>query len=115
MSVTPDAAGYSPVSAPHTPVPPGNTPAIEAEHLWMTYMPQGRQGQSVTALADVTIDVQPGEFVSLLGPSGCGKSTLLRLIGNLLQPTSGSLLVKGKTPARARRDREYGMVFQAPA
>jgi len=63
----------------------------------------------------VTIDVAPGEFVSLLGPSGCGKSTLLRLIGDLLRPTSGTLLVKGKSAERARRDRDYGIVFQAPA
>ncbi|MDB5057494.1 MAG: transporter related protein, partial [Chloroflexi bacterium] len=77
----------------------------------MTFQAQGRQ---TVALADVNLDVVPGEFISLLGPSGCGKSTLLRLIGDLLQPTSGTLRVKGKTPERARRDREYGIVFQAP-
>lgn len=89
--------------------------AIRADHLWMTYAPQNRQGQGVTALADVSLDVQPGEFVSLLGPSGCGKSTLLRLIGDLLRPTKGDLWVKGKSAPQARQDRDYGMVFQAPA
>jgi NitT/TauT family transport system ATP-binding protein len=52
--------------------------------------------------------------VSLIGPSGCGKSTLLRLIGDLTQPTSGRIEVNGKPADRARVDRDYGMVFQAP-
>jgi NitT/TauT family transport system ATP-binding protein len=52
--------------------------------------------------------------VSLIGPSGCGKSTLLRVIGDLIQPTTGTVEVNGKPAGRARRDREYGMVFQAP-
>ena len=110
MSATSDLAGQQgPLAAAAAP------PAIAAEHLWMTYAPQGRQGQSVTALEDVTLDVCEGEFVSLLGPSGCGKSTLLRLVGDLLQPTRGRLLVKGKSAAQARRDRDYGIIFQAPA
>ena len=57
--------------------------------------------------------MQAGEFVSLIGPSGCGKSTLLRLIDDLASPSSGDLTVNGKTPAQARLDRDYGMVFQA--
>ncbi len=110
MSATSD------LSSPAVGQPPGSDVlAVQAERLWMTYAAQGRQGQSVTALADVTLDVHAGEFVSLLGPSGCGKSTLLRLIGDLLQPTQGRLLVKGKSAARARLDRDYGIVFQAPA
>ena len=89
--------------------------AIETENLSMAYPSTGRQGQPVLALSNVTLAVQPGEFISLLGPSGCGKSTLLRLIGDLLRPTGGHLLVKGKSAERARRDRDYGIVFQAPA
>ena len=69
----------------------------------------------VVAVDDVSLALASGEFVSLLGPSGCGKSTLLRLVGDLLQPTKGRLTVKGKSAARARRDREYGIVFQSPA
>ena len=42
----------------------------------------------VTALQGIELDVEPGEFVSLIGPSGCGKSTLLRIIGDLVEPTS---------------------------
>ena len=69
---------------------------------------------SVTALEAIDLDIRQGEFVSLIGPSGCGKSTLLRLIGDLTEPTSGEVRVNGKPAGRARRDRDYGMVFQAP-
>jgi NitT/TauT family transport system ATP-binding protein len=69
---------------------------------------------SVTALDTVDLDVRRGEFVSLIGPSGCGKSTLLRIIGDLIEPTSGRLVVNGKPPRRARLDRDYGIVFQDP-
>jgi len=68
----------------------------------------------VQALQNVDLDVRSGEFVSLIGPSGCGKSTLLRLIGDLLQPSAGTLSVNGKTPRQARLGREYGIVFQQP-
>lgn len=71
-----------------------------------------RKGADTVALRGIDIEVASGEFVSLLGPSGCGKSTLLRIIGDLLPPTSGQVVVNGKTPAEARRDRDYGMVFQ---
>lgn len=68
----------------------------------------------VTALHDVSLQIADGEFIALIGPSGCGKSTLMRLIGDLEQPTSGRVSVGGKTPEQARRDRDYGIVFQAP-
>src|SRR5688500_2136702 len=66
------------------------------------------------ARSDSHLDIHAGEFVSLIGPSGCGKSTLLRIIGDLTGPTAGTVQVNGKPAARARRDRDYGMVFQAP-
>ncbi|MBA3734221.1 MAG: ABC transporter ATP-binding protein [Actinobacteria bacterium] len=66
----------------------------------------------VTALQGIDLDVEPGEFVSLIGPSGCGKSTLLRIIGDLTKPTAGTVQVNGKPADRARRDHEYGIVFQ---
>ena len=69
--------------------------------------------EEVIALKDINLEIQPGEFVSLIGPSGCGKSTLLRLIADLGQPTGGTLTVNGKTAGEARRGREYGFVFQA--
>jgi NitT/TauT family transport system ATP-binding protein len=70
------------------------------------------KGGTVTALDDIALEVQPGEFVSLIGPSGCGKSTLLRLIADLDQPSSGELTVFGKTTKQARIDQEYGIAFQ---
>jgi NitT/TauT family transport system ATP-binding protein len=66
-----------------------------------------------TALQGIDLEIQQGEFVSLIGPSGCGKSTLLRCIGDLLEPTSGSIVVNGKSAHQARLDRDYGIVFQA--
>jgi NitT/TauT family transport system ATP-binding protein len=69
---------------------------------------------AVTALESVDLTIRQGEFVSLIGPSGCGKSTFLRIIGDLTSPTSGTLSINGKTAERARLDRDYGMVFQAP-
>ena len=70
--------------------------------------PQG----NVTALQDIDLELAAGEFVSLIGPSGCGKSTLLRVIGDLIQPTRGSSTVNGKSAAQARKDGDYGIVFQ---
>jgi NitT/TauT family transport system ATP-binding protein len=74
----------------------------------------GGAAQAVLALASVSLDIAPGEFVSLIGPSGCGKTTLLRLIGDLMQPTSGRIQVQGKPAYEARLRRDYGLVPQAP-
>lgn len=79
----------------------------------------GHGAREVTALRGVDLAVQPGEFVALMGPSGSGKSTLLHLAGGLALPTSGEVLVDGKSLAdlsaadRAvlRRD-VLGYVFQ---
>ena len=67
---------------------------------------------AVHALSDINLEVAAGEFVSLIGPSGCGKSTLLRLVAHLLEPTTGSVTVNGKSAAQARLDQDYGMAFQ---
>jgi NitT/TauT family transport system ATP-binding protein len=64
------------------------------------------------ALQDIELEIEQGEFISLIGPSGCGKSTLLRIIGDLIEPTRGSVTVNGKTARQARRDHDYGIVFQ---
>jgi NitT/TauT family transport system ATP-binding protein len=69
-------------------------------------------GGDVVALDGIDLDIQPGEFVSLIGPSGCGKSTLLRLIGDLTAVTGGDAIVNGKSAHQARLDRDYGIVFQ---
>ena len=68
----------------------------------------------VTALEDIALEIGKREFVSLIGPSGCGKSTLLRIVGDIVEPTTGSVEVNGKPARRARLDGDYGIVFQAP-
>ena len=67
---------------------------------------------NVTALENIELEVNPGEFVSLIGPSGCGKSTLLRVIGDLTPPNAGTVTVNGKPARQARNDGDYGIVFQ---
>jgi NitT/TauT family transport system ATP-binding protein len=69
------------------------------------------QGGTV-ALQDIDLEIEQGEFISLIGPSGCGKSTLLRVIGDLVEPSTGTVTVNGKPARQARRDHDYGIVFQ---
>jgi NitT/TauT family transport system ATP-binding protein len=64
----------------------------------------------VEAAKDVSIDVNPGEFVSIIGPSGCGKSTLLNAVAGFIKPTAGTVTVDGAAIERPGADR--GMVFQ---
>ena len=66
----------------------------------------------VTALSGIDLDVGTQELISLIGPSGCGKSTLLRIIGDLIDPSEGVVEVNGKPASQARRDHDYGIVFQ---
>lgn len=68
-------------------------------------------GNTVTAVDDVSLTVQPEEFVCIVGPSGCGKSTLLYLIAYLDQPSSGQILVEGEPVTKPNP--KVGMVFQA--
>lgn len=84
---------------------------IKLNNVSMIYRADGKE---VPALTGVSLDIEKGEFVSLLGPSGCGKTTLLRIVADLLEPTSGEVLVEGATPRAARLQRKYGMVFQSP-
>jgi len=72
------------------------------------------------ALSRITLDIKPGEYVSIAGPSGCGKSTLLSILGLLDTPTEGTYLLNGravdslKHSERARiRNREIGFIFQS--
>ncbi len=76
---------------------------------------QGR----VTALEDINLTAEHGSFISLLGPSGCGKTTLLRIMGGLLHPTTGEIMVGGRPlygPNGPSKEiiREVGFVFQDP-
>jgi NitT/TauT family transport system ATP-binding protein len=71
--------------------------------------------QRVEALRDVDLTASKGSFISLIGPSGCGKSTLLRVLGDLLTPSSGRVLINMKPPRDERLERKIGFVFQEPA
>ncbi len=90
--------------------------AIETVDLEMTY----RSGRvDVPAVQGVNLTVRHGEFIAIMGPSGCGKSTLLHLLGGLLQPTAGSILIDGTDISKlsdaertAVRRRKIGYVFQ---
>lgn len=73
----------------------------------------------VPALRGVSLAIERGEFVAIMGPSGCGKSTLLHLLGGLLSPTSGSIIIDGEDISKVSdakrtdiRRRKIGFVFQ---
>ncbi len=89
---------------------------LKTENLAKSY----RVGKiDVPALRGVTIDINEGEFVAIMGPSGCGKSTLLHLLGGLLSPTSGRIIIDGEDLSAVSeavrtdiRRRKIGFVFQ---
>ena len=83
------------------------TPVIQIRAATKIY--ETARGRTVS-LDRVSLDVAPGEFITLVGPSGCGKSTLLNLIGGLLMPTSGEVLVQGRPVTGPGPDR--GVIFQ---
>lgn len=93
--------------------------AIEVENLTKIY---GKGETAVTAIADATLQVKPGELVAILGPSGSGKTTLLTSIGLINEPTHGKVVIDGITVAdqgwlpgldlkRMRREK-LGFIFQ---
>src|SRR4030081_36586 len=89
---------------------------LKAENLEKTY----RVGKvDVPALRGIDLTVQEGEFLAVMGPSGCGKSTMLHLMGGLLTPPSGRIMVDGEDMTAASdarrtdiRRRKIGFVFQ---
>src|ERR1700730_18760640 len=80
---------------------------LTIEHLGMTF--ETKKGP-FHALRDIDLEIEKGEFVSLIGHSGCGKSTLLNLLAGLLAPTTGVIICKGKHVSGAGPDR--AVVFQ---
>src|SRR5947207_9491197 len=91
-------------------------PVLETIDLKMVYH-VGRV--DVPALRGATLQVQSGEYVAIMGPSGCGKSTFLHIVGGMLKPTSGSVIIEGEDltamtdPQRTDlRRRKIGFVFQ---
>ncbi len=91
-------------------------PILRTENLTKRF---GSGSSTVTALLDVSLSIESGEFVAIMGPSGCGKSTLLHLLGGLDRPTSGRVLLEGvdlstlnDTALSLLRRRKIGFVFQ---
>jgi multiple sugar transport system ATP-binding protein len=83
---------------------------IELEHLTKTF------AGGVTAVADVSLPIEDGEFMVLVGPSGCGKSTLLRMIAGLEEVSAGRISIGGRDVTDlAPRRRDVAMVFQSYA
>jgi len=76
----------------------------------------GNSAEKVVAVRELTLTINPGEFVTLLGPSGCGKTTALRMIAGFETPTKGRVLLDGEDLSYATPDRRpMGMVFQSYA
>jgi NitT/TauT family transport system ATP-binding protein len=68
-------------------------------------------GRQVLAVADMTLAIDRGDFISFLGPSGCGKSTALRMIAGLLPVTAGTITI---APPEGKAEQDLGFVFQEP-
>lgn len=111
-AASPAGTGLSTGTAAFPAARVNGAPVIEMRHVSMVYRNKARK--EVTALKDVSLEVRRGEFISLLGPSGCGKTTLLRILADLLEPTSGTVLIDGRTPRETRLAQKYGIVFQTP-
>ena len=84
--------------------------AIEAKGLAVGY--RSPSGKAVAVLQNFDLEVQAGEFLTIIGPSGCGKSTFLRAVADLLPPLEGRLVVLGGSASEARRRRDVSFVFQ---
>ena len=81
---------------------------LQIQTLSRFFPQEGKEG--IQALENVSLDIQPGSFVSLIGPSGCGKSTLLRMISGLDHPDEGQVFLDGKKVIGPGADR--GFMFQ---
>lgn len=90
-----------------------NAPALSLAGITCTFVSRDDRSQRYTAVRDVTLDVAPGEFVSVVGPTGCGKSTLLNVAAGLLEPSAGTIRVFGEPLAGING--RAGYMFQSEA
>ena len=86
--------------------------AIAVRGLRRTY---GTGASAVLALDGIDLELPAGSFTALIGASGCGKSTLLRLIGDLDEPTAGTVTIGGERPSVLRKAGRVGVAFQDPS
>ena len=88
-------------------------PALWLDNISCTFISKDDRSQRYTAVADTTLAIAPGEFVSVVGPTGCGKSTLLNVGAGLLTPSTGNVRVFGEPLEGVNR--RAGYMFQAEA
>lgn len=92
-------------------------PKIKFSHVTKQFE---TRSQTILAVKDYSMEIQPGEFISILGPSGCGKSTLIRMLDGIIDTTEGDIFIDGvkvnhkgkKMPAEVLR--KMGFIFQQP-
>ena len=92
---------------------PASEFALELDAITVTFRAREDAGQRYTAVADTTLRIRAGEFVSVVGPTGCGKSTLLNIGAGLLDASSGEVRVFGQKLAGINR--RAGYMFQSEA
>ena len=94
------------------------TPKIKFDHVTKVFE---TRSQTIVAVKDYSMEIQAGEFISILGPSGCGKSTLIRMLDGIIETTEGDILIDGvkvnlggkkKMPPEVLR--KMGFIFQQP-
>jgi NitT/TauT family transport system ATP-binding protein len=91
-------------------------PALALADITCRFVARDGRGGAYTAVADTTLEIAKGEFVSVVGPTGCGKSTLLNVAAGLLAPSSGTVEVFGEPLVAADGvNRRAGYMFQADA
>jgi len=80
---------------------------IDVQHIKHSY-------NSLSVLDNISLQITEGEFISIIGPSGCGKTTLLKILGGLLLPFHGNIIVKNNSLDVAVKRRDFGFIFQNP-
>ena len=113
MAATAASAGAAARAVPAT-VPAGKRRNRRRSSRYLRD-PRAATAIGLEVLRGISTDIRPGEFLSVLGPSGCGKTTLLRIVGGLLEPTSGTVRIGDCSAAEAQRHKSLGYVFQGPS